>query len=706
MAILALALLVAAPSALAAAPAAGDFVPGEALVRFEPGTAADERRAARGAAGVEFKESLELPRTQLVRVDGNVAAAVRRLERSPDVALAQPNYRYHSLGPDTFLGDLWGLQNNLNPAADVNALPAWARTRGAGQVIAVVDTGVDLTHPDLQPNLWTGAGGIHGQDFVNGDDDPDDQEFHGTHVAGTAAAVADNDLGVAGVAPQAQIMAVRVLDATGSGFSSDVADGIVFAAQNGADVINLSLGGPGSDPVGSAAVDVANANDAVVVAAAGNSNLNNDLVQHTPCTFTQPNLICVAGVAQSGARASFSNYGATTVDVGAPGVGILSTKTDWGVPLFSDGFEDGLGNWTGDLPPFGTDDEASEGTASLADSPGTTYANNVDAQVETDDPLDLAGERGCRMHFDVRHSLSSGDVFTAGVLSGGDEVSTDFSGSTGGVFDPDTIELPISEFDGEAAVSPMFRLDANNDGIVNDGAYVDDLRVFCRDESYVNLKTTIPFYYEPDVGNYVAFQGTSMAAPHVAGVAALVGAADTAAPDTEIAQALRTGVTPLPSLAGRTVSGGIVDAVKAIDAALAPPGGGSGTTTGGTDTGGGGETTTRPRKPGPAGFPVKLRVDRRGRLAVRVAGGRDLRGRLTLTARAPLGAAARVRLGRKSFRLSSRGRALVRLRLTAKARRAVRARGRLAARAAVELRNTSGLRSLTYGRVTLVQRRP
>ena len=86
---------------------------------------------------------------------------------------------------------------------------------------------------------------------------------------------------------------------------------------------------------------------------------------------------------------------------------------------------------------------------------------------------------------------------------------------------------------------------------------------------------------------------------------------------------------------------------------------------------------------------------------MRVAGGRDLRGRLTLTARAPLGAAARVRLGRRSFRLNSRGRALVRLRLTAKARRAVRARGRLAARAAVELRNASGLRSLTYGRVTL-----
>ncbi len=296
MALLALAVLVAAPSALAAAPAAGDFVPGEALVRFEPGTVADERRVARGAAGVEFEESLELPRTQLVRVDGDVAAAVRRLERSPDVASPSPTTATTHWGPTPSSATSGGSRTTSNPAADVNALPAWARTRGAGQVIAVVDTGVDLTHPDLLPNLWTGAGGIHGHDFVDGDDNPDDHEFHGTHVAGTAAAVADNDLGVAGVAPQAQIMAVRVLDATGSGFSSDVADGIVFAAQNGADVINLSLGGPGSDPVGSAAVDVANANDAVVVAAAGNSGLNNDVVPHTPCTFTQPNLICVAAV--------------------------------------------------------------------------------------------------------------------------------------------------------------------------------------------------------------------------------------------------------------------------------------------------------------------------------------------------------------------------------------------------------------------------
>ena len=156
---------------------------------------------------------------------------------------AQPNYVYHAFAAapnDTHFGHLWG----LGATPGVGALPAWDRSLGAGQVIAVVDTGVDLTHPDLVPNLWNGPGGIHGHDFVDNDDVPDDFNLHGSHVAGTAAAVANNALGVAGVAPQAQIMGVRVLDAEGGGPSSAIANGIAFAANAGAGVINLSLGGP------------------------------------------------------------------------------------------------------------------------------------------------------------------------------------------------------------------------------------------------------------------------------------------------------------------------------------------------------------------------------------------------------------------------------------------------------------------------------
>ena len=258
-------------------------------MRYAPGTDASERRELRSAADVDFEESLLLPRTQLVSFDGSVRDAVARLEDQPGVVDAQPNFIYHALAAapnDTHFGHLWG----LGATPGVGALPGWDRSLGAGQVIAVVDTGVDLTHPDLVPNLWSGPGGIHGHDFVDNDDVPDDFNLHGTHVAGTAAAAANNALGVAGVAPQAQIMAVRVLDARAAAASSAIANGIAFAANSGAGVINLSLGGPGDagDTAMSNAIALAESKGAVVVAAAGNGGDdgvgdNNDVEPITPC---------------------------------------------------------------------------------------------------------------------------------------------------------------------------------------------------------------------------------------------------------------------------------------------------------------------------------------------------------------------------------------------------------------------------------------
>ena len=156
-------------------------------MRYAPGTDVSERRDLRSAADVDFEESLGLARTQLVKFDGSVRDAIARLESQPDVVYAQPNYVYHAFAAapnDTHFGHLWGLA----ATPGVGALPAWDRSLGAGQVIAVVDTGVDLTHPDLVPNLWSGPGGIHGHDFVDNDDVPDDFNLHGSHVAGTVAA--------------------------------------------------------------------------------------------------------------------------------------------------------------------------------------------------------------------------------------------------------------------------------------------------------------------------------------------------------------------------------------------------------------------------------------------------------------------------------------------------------------------------------------
>jgi thermitase len=573
-------------SGLARTEAADRYLPGEAIVRFEPGASAADRRDARQAAGVQLEDSLDLPRAQVVEFEGSVAAAVRRLDRQPEVAYAQPNYRYEAVAveppDDTFFDKLWGLSDPALPSPGVSALEAWEESKGAGEVIAVLDTGVDLTHPDVEANLWTNPSpdpGLRGHDFVDDDGDPDDYQFHGTHVAGTAAAVAGNDLGIAGVAPEAEIMAVRVLNGDGAGSTSDIADGIAYAAERGADVINMSLSGPaGGDKAMSDAVSLAGAKDTVVVAAAGNEGSNNDLAPTTPCTLPQANLICVAALNQSGGLAGFSNYGAKSVDLAAPGTSILSAKVDYGAPLFSDGFESGIGPlWTTQAFNGGIEWEASpaaaSGTQSATDSLGD-YGQAIDpsefagSELFTTDAVDLTGERGCRLHFETKYEIEEFfDLFAAGAI---DEESSgqlrEFDGTSPAYpskFEAE--EASISELDGRDDVHPGFGV-FSDEAVQMDGAYVDDVRLICRDETYLDEEAKVAEYDLPDVGNYVRFQGTSMAAPHVAGVAALVRAAAPGATATQVIDAILTGAsaTPQDDPDRPTATHGIADACQAI----------------------------------------------------------------------------------------------------------------------------------------------
>ena len=588
---------VGAPSAVAAPIAdalpsisrsAGSYEPGEAIVRFELGASPEERKRARMAAQVDFDSVLELPRAQLVEVDGSVADAVRRLERQPGVAYAQPNYRYEALAVDppndTFFNRLWGLSDPALAGPGVSALEAWEKTKGTGQVIAIADTGVDLTHPDIVDNLWTNPsptrGDLHGFDFVDSDGDPDDFNFHGTHVAGTAAATADNGRGIAGVAPEAEIMAVRVLDGDGSGTTADIADGITYAADNGADVINLSLGGPaGGDTAMSNAVDFAATQNVVVVAAAGNEANDNDSNPTTPCTLPQANLICVAALNENGRLAGFSNFGATSVDLAAPGTAILSTKTDYGSALLENGFETGTTDiWKTFADnggrPWGLSSSAASGLQSATDSPGEDYGQAIDpsefavSELFTEEPVDLTGERGCRIHFQARYQVEEFfDFFVAGAF---DEASSaDFIAFTGtsssypGGFARE--EVSISDLGGQNDVHPIFAV-YSDELIEFDGAYVDGVRLFCRDETYIDGIAPDSQYDQPDVGNYVRFQGTSMAAPHVAGVAALVRAAAPGARAAEVIGAILQGASAMPSpeFSKPTATWGIADACQAI----------------------------------------------------------------------------------------------------------------------------------------------
>lgn len=269
--------------------------------------------------------------------DGVTAEAIDTLLADDAVAYVAPDYIMSipkgeaaaealntgtaSVPNDPNLNKLWGMQNS-------GAAQVWPQTRdSANVVVAVIDTGVDYRHPDLRDNMWS-RGGIHGYDFYDNDSDPLDEENHGTHVAGTIAAVGNNGVGVVGVTWKTQIMAMRFLGPDGGGATSDAVKCIDWAVANGAHVLCNSWAGPATSPELSEAVSRAERKGVLFVAAAGNtggSGNNNDSRPYYPASLGQANVISVGAIDSNNNRGSFSHYGKRSVDIGAPGVQILST---------------------------------------------------------------------------------------------------------------------------------------------------------------------------------------------------------------------------------------------------------------------------------------------------------------------------------------------------------------------------------------------
>jgi len=288
------------------------YRPGRVLVRFQPSVAAasvQKAMAEVNATSLGRIGSLDVERLAIPL--GQEAAVVAALQQNPTVAFAEPDYRVHAAvePDDPYYAGRWWWEN-------IQAADAWNIITGSNSVtIAVIDTGVDLDHPDLAAKI------VPGKDFVNGDgdSDADDDHGHGTHVAGIAAAVTNNGIGVAGLSWEACIMPVKVLDSDGNGWISDVAEGISYAADNGAKVINLSLGAPTYDGTMAAATDYAHGEGVFIAAAAGNDGKNQLLYP-----AANEHVVGVAATTSSDTRASFSNYG-PHVDVAAPGLSIYST---------------------------------------------------------------------------------------------------------------------------------------------------------------------------------------------------------------------------------------------------------------------------------------------------------------------------------------------------------------------------------------------
>jgi subtilisin len=210
----------------------------------------------------------------------------------------------------------------------VNADDAWTTNTGADIKVAVIDTGVDLDHPDLQANVRPGV------DYVQNDGNPDDDNGHGSHVAGTIAAVKGNGIFFVGVAPDAEIYPVKVLDRRGSGWLSDVAAGIDWAAANGMNIGNMSLGASSSATTLQDACDAAEAAGVLLVAAAGNSGDGKTSTTETSYPAAYDSVVAVGATTSTDGLASFSNTG-PYLEISAPGVNIPSTYKNGGSATLS-----------------------------------------------------------------------------------------------------------------------------------------------------------------------------------------------------------------------------------------------------------------------------------------------------------------------------------------------------------------------------------
>jgi subtilisin family serine protease len=404
------------------------------------------------------------------------ANQVKQLRANPDVEYIEPDYKIYALG---------SIDTNADSSSDINALsssqtipygvtmvnaPAvWSRTKGAGVRVAVMDTGISMYHPD-RGNVIGSASFVTGKTV-------EDFDGHGTHTSGTIAA-ADNNIGVVGVAPQADLLIAKVMDNTGTGQTSWLISGIEWAVDNNAKVISMSLGGYDYSSALETACNNALAAGALLVAAAGNDNISTPLY---PAALDS--VISVAAIDQNKNKASFSNYG-STIALAAPGVSVYST-----VPVGSTTIADAV--WS---------DVSHQANAVAGSAPGVSsgiicncgLANGTDPQDTC--PNSVAGNiahirRGIiTFAAKVAHAQSKGAI---GVIISNNVSPGNFNGTLSD--STPLVVASISQADGNA-------LQTLAQSGITGTVSVDD--------------------------TYAYYSGTSMACPHVSGVAALVFAAD------------------------------------------------------------------------------------------------------------------------------------------------------------------------------------
>jgi thermitase len=506
------------------------YVLNELIVKFREGTdsnQADQIVLSLGAKRINHipGKIIGLPsQVKHIRLPEtiNVDQAILEYSKRPEVEYAQPNYIYHTLmiPNDPNFNDLWGLHNTsqtINEATgisgkDIHAPEAWdIITDCSNVIVAVVDTGINYNHRDLQGNMWDGGPSYpnHGWDFQDNDNDPMDLTGHGTHVAGIIGAQGNDGTGVCGVCWKVKLMAVRVFDASGSGTTASVVSGINFAVTNGAHIVNLSLGTSQDDTAIKSAISNAQANGVIIVAAAGNDS-SSSYIYPAAYAVTYNNVLSVGAVDQNGMLASFSNYGPSWVYIAAPGQNVLSTwpgqstitnedfkdwikETGWGVGSYS---------YQGLFGPI---------SETLLTNPShfeySLYDPNMNSAAYKVFDLGIYGASAATVGFYFDFDIDSSDAlfFTLNPNGNRPEVSDGIysvNGYTNGLMFAG--ETDVSKYMAlHPSIGFLFNSDNNWEGI---GLGIGSFE-------------TTRLYYNTTACRYLA--GTSMATPFVSGVAAL-----------------------------------------------------------------------------------------------------------------------------------------------------------------------------------------
>jgi thermitase len=569
------------------------YVEGEIIVKYTTNVSTEMQKNFIEREGGKRLRKLNSRGFNQVKIDRkkNIKDVIAEYQSDPNVEYAQPNYIYRikTVPNDTYYGQQWGLKNTAqkivtrngpdapsstnNPGTagkDMDLENAWNTITNCSSVtVAVLDTGINYNHEDLSANMWNGGVTYpkHGYDFVgSSDDDPMDENGHGTHVAGTIGAVGNNGKGTTGVCWNVKLMGVRVLDATGSGTTASIVQGIDFAVARGAKVLNMSLGGENFDAAYSTAITNARTSGAIVVAAAGNESANNDsgTTPSYPCNFSHDNVVCVAALDQNFSLASFSNYGTTSVDISAPGVNITSSWPGTHTTI-SDALNSG---WT-----FTSTTTKGWGYKNLLFSTGTasTLANpsNWDGLTKTYDPntdskawkqFNLTGKNVAIVNFYLMLDLDLNDQLNFNVRTdGGDPfLGGDQQDSVSGNSDD---KYKLMSYDITPYLSSSMSMGFN---LLSDST---DQRTGA-DIAFFDIQTLTYNTFTYNVSN-----GTSMASPHVAGLAAMLFAFNPNYTYSDVVTAIKQGGLSNPDLAFKTESGKAASATGSLNYINAPTGG-------------------------------------------------------------------------------------------------------------------------------------